>query len=238
MPPLELTSAQVREVLANGTVDVLGRVPWSSNATLLVSVTADGVEMPAIYKPRRGERPLWDFATGSLCNREVAAFELSDALGWGLVPETVMREGPLGAGAVQRFVDHDPDEHYFTLLADHVDRFRAFAVFDVLANNADRKSGHCLRDRGSGEIVGIDHGLAFHEEWKLRTVIWEFGGEAVPEARVEQMRAARGAIVARLAELLAPAEVEATLHRVDALSGGDTLPVCDDGYRSFPWPLV
>jgi len=238
VPPLELTSPQVREVLANGTVDVLGRIPWSSNATLLVNVTADGLELPAIYKPRRGERPLWDFAIGTLCTREVAAFELSDALGWGLVPETVMREGPLGTGAVQRFVDHDPDEHYFTLLDEHADRFRAFATFDVLANNADRKSGHCLRERASGTIIGIDHGLTFHDEWKLRTVIWDFGGEPVPDALIGDLQAARATIQSRLEPLLAAREVDATLHRIDALLAGGALPLCDDGYGSFPWPLV
>ena len=116
-------------------------------------------------------------------NREVAAYELSRALGWDIVPLTILRDGPLGEGAVQRFVEHDPDEHYFTLLDGREDRFRQFAVFDVLANNTDRKGGHCLHDQVNDVIVGIDHGLTFHAAWKLRTVIWDFAGERVPDRR-------------------------------------------------------
>ena len=158
MPPLELNDHDAADVLARGELEVLGRMPWASNATLLALVRADGAEMQAVYKPRRGERPLWDFPSGTLCQREVATYELSEALGWGLVPATVLRDGPVGIGMVQRFVEHDPEEHYFTLLEEHADRFLQFAVFDVLINNADRKGGHCIRSRPDGAIVGIDHG--------------------------------------------------------------------------------
>ena len=140
------------------------------------------IEFSAVYKPRRGERPLWDFPHGTLCNREVAAYELSRALQWGVVPVTILRDGPLGEGAVQRFVEHDPNEHYFTLLEGREDRFRQFAVFDVLANNTDRKGGHCLHDEVNDLVVGIDHGLTFHPAWKLRTVIWDFAGERIAAA--------------------------------------------------------
>jgi len=236
---LELTSAAAREVLSCGRVEVLGRMPWASNATLLVTVAAAGVELPAVYKPRRGERPLWDFDLGSLCQREVATFELSDALGWGLVPETVLRDGPLGPGAVQRFVDHDPDEHYFTLLEEHRDRFRAFATFDVLTNNADRKSGHCLRRRDDDLILGIDHGLTFHAAWKLRTVIWDFAGEPVPAELADDVeRLVADGLARRLGGLLTPDELDAVGRRADALLAAGCLPVPDDGYHSFPWPLV
>ena len=126
---------------------------------------------------------MWDFRQGTLCQREVAAFELSDALGWDIVPLTILRDGPLGVGAVQRFVDHDPDEHFFTLRDEHEDRFREFAWYDVLVNNTDRKGGHCLHDQVNDVIVGIDHGLTFHEDWKLRTVIWDFAGERLPGRR-------------------------------------------------------
>ena len=129
MPPLELTPDEIATVLAVGELEVVGRMRYSSNGTFLVQARADGVELPAIYKPRRGERPLWDFPDGTLCRREVASYEVSSALGWDIVPVTVLRdEGPLGVGALQRFVEHDPDEHYFTLLSDHEDRFRQFAV--------------------------------------------------------------------------------------------------------------
>jgi len=236
---LELTSDVVREVLACGEVEVLGRMPWASNATLLVNVGAAGVEMPAVYKPRRGERPLWDFDLGTLCRREVATFELSDALGWGLVPETVLRDGPVGPGAFQRFVDHDPDDHYFTLLDDHADRFRAFAMFDVLANNADRKSGHCLRRRDDGVILGIDHGLTFHAAWKLRTVIWDFAGEPLVAGLVDDVeRVVADGLDRRLGGLLTRTEVDAVAARAEQLLAEACLPSPDDGYHSFPWPLV
>jgi len=233
-----VTSAQIREVLACGHLEVLGRVPWSSNATLLATVTASGIELPAIYKPRRGERPLWDFDEGTLYQREVATFELSDALGWELVPETVIRDGPMGLGAVQRFVDHDPDEHYFTMCSDEPDRFRQFAVFDVLVNNADRKSGHCLRRRDDGVIVGIDHGLTFHEVAKLRTVIWDFAGEQLPAALAADVERVVEDGFDRFRELLAPDELDALADRCTDLLETGSLPVPGDGYHSYPWPLV
>jgi uncharacterized repeat protein (TIGR03843 family) len=248
MSPLELTPRDAGELLANGEMDVRGRMRWASNATFLVSVSGDGHELPAVYKPRRGERPLWDFPEGTLCRREVASYELSAALGWGIVPESVLRDGPLGEGMVQRFVEHDPEEHYFTLLGDHADRFRRFAVFDVLANNADRKGGHCLRALDAAEpdgddaIVGIDHGLTFHSAWKLRTVIWDFAGEPIaPPIADEVCRVVTdldGALGARLRVLLSPVEMDALLQRAQVLVRDGTLPEPDPGYHSVPWPLV
>ena len=155
-------------------------MPWSSNGTYLVTVTDDEHTTAAVYKPGRAERPLWDFPDG-LYRREVAAYELAEALGWGLVPETVTRlDGPLDAGSLQRFVDADFEQHYFTLLEmdAHRPALKRMATFDVIANNADRKGGHCLLD-AEGRVWGIDHGLCFHSEPKLRTVIWDFAGEAL-----------------------------------------------------------
>ena len=163
MPAVELTPERCDEVVRSGELEVLGRMAWSSNATLLVNAALDGVEVRAIYKPVQGERPLWDFPDGTLAGREVAAYVLSDFLGWDIVPFTVMRDGPYGPGMVQRFVDHDPDDHYFTLLERHAETFRRFAVFDLLANNTDRKGGHCLEERGTGRVYGIDHGLTFRQ---------------------------------------------------------------------------
>ena len=155
-------------------------MPWSSNATFLVSCSIGSDELLAIYKPQRGERPLWDFPRGTLCNREMAAREVSEALGWAIVPDTVLRDGPVGLGMMQRFVHHDPEEHYFTLLADHADEFRRMAAFDIVINNTDRKGGHCLRATDDGSIFGIDHGVSFHGQWKVRTVIWDFACEPIP----------------------------------------------------------
>jgi uncharacterized repeat protein (TIGR03843 family) len=153
-----------------------------------------------------------------------------------------LRDGPLGEGMVQRFVDHDPDEHYFTLLETHLDDFRRFAAFDVLANNADRKGGHCLRARRDGHIWGIDHGLTFHVADKLRTVIWDFAGDPLPDEVVATLRCVldviHGPLGARLGELLAPAEIDAIEDRTLALLRAGTFPVPDEGYHTVPWPLV
>jgi uncharacterized repeat protein (TIGR03843 family) len=238
---LELTPEELEQALGGAELEVVGRMRYSSNATFLVEARIDGLELGAIYKPRRGERPLWDFAQGTLCQREVAAYALSDALGWDVVPLTILRDGPLGIGAVQRFVEHDPDEHYFTLLEDHEDRFREFAWFDVLANNTDRKGGHCLHDQVNDVVVGIDHGLTFHEMWKLRTVIWDFAGEAVPPDAADDVCRVladleHGPIGRRLGELLDADEIAAIAHRARALLA-EGLPRPDD-YHSTPWPLV
>jgi len=242
MSSLELTPDEAADALGTAELEVVGRMRYSSNATFLVEARVDGMELAAVYKPRRGERPLWDFPQGTLCNREVAAYELSRGLGWDVVPVTILRDGPLGAGAVQLFVEHDPDEHYFTLLEGREPRFRQFAVFDVLANNTDRKGGHCLRDESNDVVVGIDHGLTFHAAWKLRTVIWDFAGERVPDRDADDVcRAVRdlrdGPLGARLRELLSRVEVDAIAARADALLRTG-FPYPDHGYRSTPWPLV
>jgi len=228
----------VRTVLEDGEIEIEGRMPWSSNGTFLVRVTCDDRWTRAIYKPRQAERPLWDFPRG-LDRREVAAHELSEALGWGLVPHTVLRDGPLGVGSVQRFVEADFQQHYFTLYeaGRHHDRMRAMCAFDLVANNTDRKSGHCLVSVGD-ELFGIDHGLCFHEDFKLRTVIWEFAGEAVPAALLADLEALRAdGLPAALTELLDDAEQEALLDRVDMVIGLGHFPIDGDGHR-YPWPLV
>ena len=176
-------------LLACGEVEILGRLPWSSNRTYLANCTMDGCELAGVYKPGRGERPLWDFGD-NLWRREVAAYELSASGGWNLVPETVARaEGPLGPGSMQRFVPSHFEQHYFTMLDEekHYDELRTICAFDVVANNADRKSGHCLAGE-DGVIWAIDNGLCFHRDPKLRTVIWEFAGDDLPEKHLQPLR--------------------------------------------------
>jgi hypothetical protein len=228
----------VRALLEGGEIEIEGRMPWSSNGTFLVQVACGDEWTRAIYKPRRGERPLWDFPAG-LDRREVAAYELSEQLGWSLVPHTVLRDGPLGEGSVQRFVDADFQEHYFTLFeaGRQLERLQAMCVFDLVANNTDRKSGHCLVSVG-GELFGIDHGLCFHEDFKLRTVIWEFGGDPIPVALLDDLqRLCRDGLSAPLRSLLRPVEQEAVLERArDVLQLGH-FPVDPSG-RRYPWPLV
>ncbi len=232
--------AQLR-LLTGADLEIEGRMPWSSNGTYLVrvggSVRLDGSPDRAIYKPRSGERPLWDFPAG-LDRREVAAFELSRALGWSAIPPTVRRDGPLGPGSVQWFVQHDPEQHHFTLVEDERwhDQLRAMAAFDIVANNTDRKSGHCLLG-ADDRIYGIDNGLCFAADFKLRTVIWEFGGEPIADALLADVERVVGSVPPVLCELLSPDEVEAMCARGRWLLREGVLP-SDDGGRRYPWPLV
>jgi uncharacterized repeat protein (TIGR03843 family) len=232
------SNTEALERLARGEITLRGRMPRSSNATFLVEIAATGGPLLAVYKPARGERPLWDFPPG-LFRREVAAWELSQALGWGLVPPTVQRDGPLGEGSLQEFIEADFAEHYFTLReADvHRERLQQICVFDLLANNADRKSGHCLLGP-DGRVWAIDNALTFHVEPKLRTVIWDFGGDDIPPAILEDVqRLQRAGLAAPLAELLEPVEQRALLKRARALVKAGRFPDDDGGYRT-PWPLV
>ena len=192
----------------------------------------------AVYKPERGERPLWDFPPG-LFRREVAAYHLSEALGWGLVPLTVRREGPYGDGSLQAFVHADFQQHYFTLVEDagHHEGLRLLCAFDIVANNADRKSGHCLLGPDK-TIYAIDNGLCFNVEPKLRTVIWEFANEPLPAEVTTSLRAlARRGVPKALTRLLAPAECEALLARMRALLETGRFPDPSEAF-GYPWPVV
>lgn len=226
------------ELLARGAVAIRGRMPWASNATFLAELTLDADRALAIYKPERGERPLWDFPPG-LYKREIAAYHLSEALGWGLVPLTVCRAGPYGEGSLQLFVPADFEQHYFTLRErpEHRGRLERICLFDLLANNADRKGGHCLLGE-DGAIYAIDNGLTFHAEMKLRTVIWDFGGEPIPGALLDDIRRVlRRSVPAPLGDLLDATERTALLARARAVLKVGRFPE-DTGDRRYPWPLV
>lgn len=234
-------------ILGTAEVTLEGRMPWASNATFLVRLEPDdGTVVRAIYKPVRGERPLWDFEPG-LHRREVAAFRLSEALGIGAVPPTVLRDdGPLGEGSLQWFVDADHAEHYFTIAEqrpDLHDQLRAIAVLDVVANNTDRKSGHCLLvrdpdgDATRDRVWAIDNGLCFAADFKLRTVIWEFAGESLSRSQLAAVAALADCVPGEVAELISPEEVEAMQRRARWLTVHKVLPGDDSGHR-YPWPLV
>ena len=212
-------------------------MPWSSNATFLAEVTLADTKTLAVYKPERGERPLWDFPRG-LYKRELAAWHLSQAFGWGLVPLTIERDGPYGEGSFQLFIDADFEQHYFTLREkpEHRTQLQRMCLFDLVANNADRKSGHCLL--GPDGIYGVDNGLCFHVEPKLRTVIWDFGGEAIPgEMLADVRRVARARLPKEIATLLDQDEQKALRERAAALARCECFPVDSSGHR-YPWPLV
>ena len=214
------------------------RMPYSSNATFLVSITLQDKTVQAIYKPMRGEKPLWDFAPG-LHRREVAAYRLSEAMGLNCVPPTVLRDGPNGEGSVQLLIEANPDEHYFTLFEqrqDLHDQFRAMCALDIVANNTDRKSGHVLVDKDQ-HVWGIDHGLCFAEDFKIRTVIWEFGGEVLPESIRQTVEPLITNVPLEVATLLTTQEVLAISERAKWLIDGAAFPVDPSG-RHYPWPLV
>jgi uncharacterized repeat protein (TIGR03843 family) len=229
--------------LLRGEIEIEGRMPYSSNATFLVHVVADGGSHPAIYKPMRGERPLWDFEPG-LHRREVATYLLSEHLGLGVIPPTVLRDGPLGEGSVQWFVTADHSQHYFTIHETHPelhDRLRAMALLDLLANNTDRKSGHVLmipeRNGEPATVWGIDNGLCFAADDKLRTVIWEFGGEEIPEDWLERVAGLCERVPLDVAALLDDDEVEALQRRAGRCVMHRRFPTDPTG-RRYPWPLV
>jgi uncharacterized repeat protein (TIGR03843 family) len=243
--------SEVLELLQSGTIEVEGILPWSSNYTFLVRVCAGALEVEAVYKPRRGERPLWDFPHGTLCQRELAAFVFSEALGWCLVPPTVMRQAPQGIGSVQLFIEHDPERHYFALEGDPLyrEQLQKIALLDVIINNADRKGGHVLLQTAEasvepGRLWGIDHGICFHIDQKLRTVIWEFAGTPIPPAMQEDLINFRKHLEKpdswpsrALAELLAENEIHALNRRLKRLIERPIFPEPGPG-RHYPWPPV
>lgn len=232
-------------ILSEGTMTLQGELILGSNFTFLVTVSHQEQNTLAVYKPQRGEQPLWDFPPGSLAFREVAAFEVSQALGWALVPPTVYRhEGPLGAGSLQQFIEHDPAYHYFNFTPEDRQRLRPVALFDWIVNNADRKGGHILFDR-QHHLWLIDHGICFHEEDKLRTVVWDFAGEPIPEVYLEDIACLAAALEdessplsLRLGMLLSPAEVRATLRRARYLLKMRRFPRPPAHRRYYPWPPV
>jgi hypothetical protein len=229
------------DLLMEGEIRPLGLMPRASNYTFLAEVGDGRQTVLAVYKPRRGETPLWDFPEGTLCSREVAAYALSQALGWPDVPPTVLRDGPMGPGSLQLFVQADPREHFFTLREACLDAFLPVATFDVLANNADRKSGHCLRGE-DGTIWVVDHGVCFSTEPKLRTVIWEFAGQPIPRRYLEDVRRVvdelrSGDVRRSLLGLLTEAEIGAMVGRAESLARTGRFPRPGRG-RAYPWPPV
>lgn len=235
-----ISETQAIELLSTADIEILGRMPWSSNGTFLVDLVVEIDEVPAqgIYKPAQTERPLWDFPSG-LHRREVATYELSHQLGWDLVPATVERDGPLGIGSLQLFVPTDYDEHYFTIAeaGSHVDPLQRLCVLDIIANSTDRKGGHCLVDT-EGRVWAIDNGLTFHQEFKLRTVIWEWAGEPIPLAILDDVSTfVEGGLADALGALLDPLEREATLIRARSVLDAGHFPTDPTG-RRHPWPLL
>ena len=239
--PLEDEAAL--ELLTQGTLEVEGRLVEASNATLYCSISHQGVQAACVYKPVAGERPLWDFPPGTLAGREVAAYAVSRAAGWGIVPPTVMRDGPFGPGMCQLWIDAVGATDLIALArsSDHP-QLRDMAVFDAVVNNADRKIGHLL-PRTDGRLYGCDHGVCFGEEYKLRTVLWQWRGRRLPGGALRalgrlQEELASGDLAGELAALLSRAEVRATGERVDLLVQHRVHPYPPENWPAVPWPPV
>ena len=270
IPPRSVTTdAAAAELLALGELTVRGRIREASNAALYCTVTHEGREAACIYKPVAGERPLWDFPDGTLAQREVAAYEVSEATGWGLVPPTVLREGPYGEGMVQLWIEAVPETELLALVDEedpgpgwkgialaevgegrtallvHADdeRLRRLAVLDAVINNADRKGGHLLPAEGE-RLYGIDHGVTFHAENKLRTLLWGWAGDPLTGEALAALDALRealkdgGALALRLGDLITPAELDATRARVDTLLASGKHPEPGGEWPAIPWPPV
>ncbi|MEV5005188.1 SCO1664 family protein [Streptomyces sp. NPDC056159] len=270
IPPRSVKpGAESAELLAQGELTVRGRIREASNAALFCTVAYDGLEASCVYKPVAGERPLWDFPDGTLAAREVAAYEVSEATGWSLVPPTVLRDGPYGEGMVQLWIEATPEVELLALLdADdpgpgwkaigfaevgegrtallvHADdeRLRRMAVLDAVINNADRKGGHLL-PTPEGHLYGIDHGVTFNVENKLRTLLWGWAGEPLPPEVLAVLKALKDTLrdgaplAARLAALITPAELDATRARVTTLLTSGTHPEPSGEWPAIPWPPV
>jgi hypothetical protein len=236
-----LATDECLDILRRGAVEVRGLFRLGSNDTFLCEVKSESGSLPAVYKPTRGERPLWDFPGGSLGKREAAAFELDRLTGWDFVPPTVFRtEGPLGPGSFQEYLELDLEQNYFLVRDQDPDVLRRAAVFDILINNADRKALHVVRD-DSGAVRLIDHGVCFHREWKLRTVIWDFAGEALPQDALQVLEkmfysGSKDRLRTALEHLLAGEEFQALESRAEMLWRTRHFPSPGPGV-SIPWPI-
>lgn len=227
----------ISEIFAHGEIVLKGQFLLGSNYTFLVDVTHAGETLPAVYKPSRGEQPLWDFEENTLALREVAAYIVSETFGFGLVPYTAFREdGPYGPGSLQRYIEFDPNHHYFNFTGDEKEQLQPVVLFDLLCNNADRKGSHVFFD-ADRKLWAIDHGLCFHAEDKLRTVIWDFADQPIPASLLSllsQSLAGR----ADLARYLAPEEIAALQARAARLAQTRAFPPPPTDRRSFPYPPV
>ncbi len=236
----------VLQMLLEGDMELQGLIPWSSNYTFLVSLTRspDQANILGIYKPCAGERPLWDFPDGNLCHREFVGYLISQVLSWPNIPPTVLSDGPHGRGATQLFVKADYEAHYFNMrhISKFTAQFRQIALFDYVVNNADRKGGHCLKDKNN-QLWAIDHGLTFHTDFKLRTVIWDFCEESIPTPLLKDLSHLQQLIVESselwqiLAQFISAQEIQALRQRIDSLLSSGCFPDLHPGYN-MPYPPI
>ena len=236
---VELGAEEALDLLRTGTLSVEGRLVDASNTTLYCALTRDELTTACVYKPVRGERPLWDFPDGTLAEREAAAYVVSAALGWNVVPPTVLRDGPFGEGMVQLWIDGDETVDLTVLVREDIAPLRRMAVFDAVINNADRKGGHLI-PMPDGHVYGVDHGVSFHQQDKLRTLLWGWAGEPLTDEAVDALSALRAELEGSLGEalgaLLTRREVAAVNRRVDRLLTTRRHPEPSGDWPAVPWP--
>ena len=228
----------LKQTLENGEIKLKGQFTFGSNYTFLVDVCHEDKILPAVYKPSKGEQPLWDFPENSLALREVAAYLVSESLGFHFVPFTILREdGPYGPGSLQQYIEYDPQYHYFNFSLEDKARLKPVVLFDLLVNNADRKGSHVFFESDTKKLWAIDHGICFHEEDKLRTVIWDFAGQKIPDellAHLSSTSTLRGLLEA----YLSPEEFSALQSRAEKLLASKVFPPAPRDRRAFPYPPI
>jgi uncharacterized repeat protein (TIGR03843 family) len=232
------SSEEIRDHLTMGEINISGRLVDASNATLFGSCTYLGSELSIIYKPIAGERPLWDFADGNLASREYASYLLSELLGWNLAPVTILRDGPFGEGMVQQWIDIDEDIDLALFYRTDDPRLRRMALFDAILNNTDRKIGHLLPTT-DGHLFGCDHGVTFHEEDKLRTVLWQWAGLPLSDSEQSDLNDLLTKLevgATEIAKLITPAEYQALLGRIEHLLSTGEFPSPSEDWPAVPWP--
>ncbi len=230
--------ALLQQALQSGDLELKGQFMLGSNYTFLVDVHYEGETYPAVYKPTKGEQPLWDFPDNTLAHREVAAYLLSEQLGLHFVPFTTLREdGPHGPGSLQQYIEYDVEYHYFNFSDEDKQLLKPVMLFDLLVNNADRKGSHVFFEDGTHKLYVIDHGICFHEENKLRTVIWDFAGQAIPDELLTPLSQTEG-WSGLLEAYLSPNEIAALQRRAKRLLTSRTFPPAPRDRRAFPYPPI
>jgi uncharacterized repeat protein (TIGR03843 family) len=228
--------AHLQQAFQNGDLQLKGQFTLGSNYTFLVEVTYEDQTLPAVYKPKRGEQPLWDFPESTLAHREVAAYLVSEALDLHIVPFTTLRkDGPYGAGSLQQFIEYDPEYHYFNFTDEDKLQLEPVVMFDLLVNNADRKGGHVFFENNTHKLYAIDHGICFHEDPKLRTVLWDFAGQRIPGDLLARLSLSPG-LLADLEPHLSPNEITALQARAESICQKGTFPRVPRDRRAMPWP--
>jgi len=226
----------LKQGLQHGNYEIKGQFALGSNYTFLVTVQQEGREYPAVYKPLRGEQPLWDFPENTLAGREVAAYLVSESLGFHIIPFTTLREdGPYGAGSLQQFIEYDPEYHYFSFTENDRQLLKPVVLFDLLCNNADRKGSHVFFENDTHKLYAIDHGICFHEDDKLRTVLWDFSGQKIPKDLLSRLSLSQS-LLSDLERYLSPGELSALCARADSILKRGVFPRQPRDRRALPWP--